>query len=279
MLLDYARERGLKRILIPAPLYAPFLSAYWVHMVTPVHWRALLPIIEGLHAESVVVSDASQTLFPQIHPLSYQTAVRLALGRIASDDVETSWSDALATSAGDVTPRKLIDQEGMMLERRQLVVQLPPQPIFQICSGLGGDRGWLYMNWAWVIRGWIDKLLGGVGLRRGRRDPDQIRVGESLDFWRVEALKTNKLLRLRAEMKVPGKAWLQFELIPLKNKQTLLTQTAFFAPKGLFGFIYWYSLYPIHSLIFRGMIRKVAERAERLDSQPKIPQRGLYARK
>jgi hypothetical protein len=122
------------------------------------------------------------------------------------------------------------------------------------------------MNWAWAIRGWFDKLVGGVGLRRGRRNPKTLRVGESLDFWRVEELEKNVLLRLRAEMRVPGKAWLQFETTPQGAGRTLLTQTAYFAPKGLFGFLYWYSLYPIHALIFRGMIRRVAERARQLNS-------------
>jgi uncharacterized protein YbjT (DUF2867 family) len=266
MLRGYAEERGLKRILIPTPVYAPRLSAYWVHMVTPVHWRAVLPLIEGLRAESIVHDDLARQLFPQIDPLDFQTAVHLALGRVHNDNVETSWSDALVTSAGDVQPYKLTQQEGMMIERRQLVVDLPPESVFRAYTGLGGNRGWLYMNWSWVIRGWADKLVGGVGLRRGRRHPDDIRVGESLDFWRVESVKPNQSLLLRAEMKVPGKAWLKFESLPLDPDKTLLTQTAYFAPKGLFGFLYWYSLYPIHSFIFSGLIRKIAERAKSLTS-------------
>jgi len=197
------------------------------------------------------------------------------LGRVHSDNVETSWSDALVTSAGDLQPYKLTQQEGMMIERRQLVVDLTPESVFRAYTGLGGDRGWLYMNWSWVIRGWADKLVGGVGLRRGRRHPDDIRVGESLDFWRVEAVNPNHSLLLRAEMKVPGKAWLKFESLPLESDKTLLTQTAYFAPKGLFGFLYWYSLYPIHSFIFSGLIRKIAERAAGL---PEIQKQNLLIR-
>lgn len=264
MLLGYAAERGLKRWLIPTPFYAPRLSAYWVHMVTPVHWRAVLPLIEGLRAESVIHDELARKLFPRIQPLGYQTAVQLALGQVQSDAVETSWSDALVNSAGDLQPFKLVEQEGMMIERRQRVVDLPRKRVFRSYTGLGGDRGWLFLNWTWVFRGWVDKLIGGVGLRRGRRHPDELRVGESLDFWRVEAIQTDQLLRLRAEMRVPGKAWIQFQSTPLEGGQTLLTQTAYFAPRGLAGFIYWYSLYPIHTFLFSGLIRKIAERAKTL---------------
>lgn len=261
MLLGYARERGLRRFLIPTPIYAPRLSAYWVHMVTPIHWRAIRPMIEGLHTDSFVHDDLAHNLFPHIRPLDFQTSVRLALGNLQSDTIETSWSDALVTSAGDVIPYTLTEQEGMMIERRKILVDISPETVFRAYAGLGGERGWLYLNWVWVIRGWLDKLFGGVGLRRGRRHSDEIRIGESLDFWRVETVEPYKLLRLRAEMKVPGKAWLQFESIPMEKGRTLLTQTAYFAPRGLSGLIYWYGLYPIHTFIFSGMVRKIAERA------------------
>lgn len=264
MLLDYSHERGLKRLLIPFPLYTPLLSAYWVHMLTPVHWRVILPLIEGLHSESVVRDDLARRLFPEINPLDFQTALHLALGRVANDDVETSWSDALVVSQGDKRPFTFTTSEGMMFERRRLLVDLPPAPVFCAYAGLGGERGWLYMNWTWQVRGWMDKLVGGVGLRRGRRHPDDIRVGEALDFWRVEAVEQDRLIRLRAEMKVPGKAWLEFQSIPQSDGKTLLTQTAYFAPRGLAGFLYWYLLYPIHGFIFSGLIRKVAGRAREL---------------
>ena len=264
MLMTYAHERGLTRILIPSPFYTPRFSAYWVHMLTPVHWRVLLPLIEGLHNESLVSNDLARKLFPEIQPLDYQTAVHLALGRVSNDDVETSWSDALVVTQGDIRPVTLTTTEGMMLERRHLVLDLPPAPVFCAYTGLGGERGWLYLNWTWEIRGWMDKLVGGVGLRRGRRHPDDIRVGESLDFWRVEAVEPDRLLRLRAEMKVPGKAWLEFQSVPQADGKTLLTQTAYFAAHGLAGFLYWYLLYPIHGFIFSGLIRKVADRARKL---------------
>jgi uncharacterized protein YbjT (DUF2867 family) len=264
MLLAYARERHLKRWLIPTPFRAPGLSAFWVHMVTPIHWRVVLPLIQGLHAESVVRDDSAQRFFPQLHPLDFPAAVRSALGHLQSEEVETSWSDALVTAMGDRRPVKLTAVEGLMFERRTLAVDLPPSVVFRAFTGLGGDRGWLYLNWVWQLRGWIDKLVGGVGLRRGRRHPDQLRLGESLDFWRVEALDPNALVRLRAEMKVPGKAWLEFQATPQPEGGTLLTQTAYFAPRGLSGFLYWYGLYPIHTVVFGGMIRKLGERAAEL---------------
>jgi len=267
MLLGYARERGLKRRLIRAPFYLPRLSAYWVHMVTPVHWRTILPLIEGLRANLVVHDDEAKQLFPNIEPLDFQSAVHLALGRVLSDAVETSWSDALVNSAGDARPYKFAIEEGMMVERRTLALETPAAALFAAYTGVGGARGWFYMDWAWAFRGWIDKAIGGVGIRRGRRHPDDIRAGESLDFWRVEDVETDRLMRLRAEMKIPGKAWLQFESIPQQDGRTLLTETAYFAPRGFWGFVYWYAMWPFHAFLFNGLIRQIASRARKLAGQ------------
>jgi len=261
MLFAYAKERGLKRFLIPTPFYAPRLSAFWIHMVTPIHWRIVLPLIEGLRAKLIVHDDLAKKLFPQIKPLDFQTATYLALRRVKIDRVETSWSDALVTTAGDVKPYTFTVEEGLMIEKRQIMVELPPEPIFRAYTGLGGDRGWLYMDWAWVIRGWLDKLVGGVGLRRGRRHPDEIWTGESLDFWRVEEIKPNRLMRLRAEMKVPGDAWLQFESLPQEDGKTLLRVSAYFDVHGVMGLLYWYSMYPFHKFIFDGLTNRLASRA------------------
>src|SRR5574339_583768 len=260
MLLGYAKERQLKRILIRTPFYAPRLSAYWVHMVTPIHWRVVLPLIEGLRARLIVRDETARKLFPQIQPLDFQTAVHLALGRIQRDHVETSWSDALVTVAGDIKPYQWKMEEGMFVETRQKLLDVSPEDVFRSYMGIGGERGWLYMDWAWGMRGWLDKAVGGVGVRRGRRHPDEIHPGESLDFWRVEDVTKNRLLRLRAEMKLPGKAWLQFESQPQDGK-TLLTVTAYFAPYGLFGFLYWYAMWPFHKFIFDGLANQVASRA------------------
>ena len=261
MLFAYAKERGLRRFLIPTPFYVPRLSAYWIHMVTPIHWRIVLPLIEGLRAKLVVHDELAKKLFPQIKPLDFQTATYLALRRIRIDKVETSWSDALVTTAGDVKPYTFKVEEGLMIERRQVLVDLPPDAVFRAYTGLGGDRGWLYMDWAWEVRGWLDKLVGGVGLRRGRRHPDEIHAGESLDFWRVEALEPDRLMRLRAEMKVPGDAWLQFESTPQDGDKTLLTVNAYFDVHGMTGLLYWYAMFPFHKFIFDGLTNRLTSRA------------------
>jgi hypothetical protein len=151
----------------------------------------------------------------------------------------------------------------MIIERRAIEVDLPPEALFRSFTGLGGERGWLYMDWAWEIRGMLDQLAGGPGFRRGRRDPDNLRAGDAIDFWRVEAVEPGRSLRLRAEMKVPGAAWLQFEATPHAGS-TLLTQTAYFAPRGLAGHMYWYVLYPFHALIFKNLVRRVADRGRTL---------------
>jgi len=260
MLLGYARERNFKRALIRTPVYAPRLSAYWVHMVTPIHWRIVAPLIEGLGAKLIVRDDTARKIFPRIKPIDFQTAVHLALGRIQRDNVETRWADALVTVMGDFKPYQFTVEEGLFIERRQALLDLAPEAVFRAYTGIGGERGWLYLNWLWVVRGWMDKAVGGVGLRRGRRHPDVIHAGESLDFWRVEAVEKNRLMRLRAEMKVPGRAWLQFESLPQDGK-TLLTSTAYFAPRGLSGFLYWYAMYPFHKFIFAGLTRQLASRA------------------
>jgi len=261
MMMIYARVRHLQRWLVPVPVLTPRLSSYWVDLVTPIPAAIARPLIEGLRNESVVRDGSARDLFPGIEPVSYETSVRRALVQLEASTVETAWSDALSSSQGDVSPVILTTQEGMIMERRQRVVDASPVEVYQIFTGLGGKRGWLYMNWAWMIRGFMDRLVGGVGLRRGRRDPDEVRVGDALDFWRVEAVEPDRLLRLRAEMKVPGKAWLQFETTPHNGNQTRLSQIAFFAPRGLLGWLYWYALYPIHGLIFSGLIERIAQRA------------------
>ncbi|MBK8834970.1 MAG: SDR family oxidoreductase [Anaerolineae bacterium] len=261
MMTQYAEVRGLKRWMIQVPVLTPRLSSYWVNLVTPIPAVIARPLIEGLRNENVVHDPVARDLFPNVAPVSYRVSVARALAKLEARDVETAWSDALSTSQGDVPPLTLTVQEGMVLERRQRIVPATPAALHAVFSGIGGKRGWFYMTWAWEIRGFVDKLIGGVGLRRGRRDPDALRVGEALDFWRVEAVEDQRLLRLRAEMRVPGKAWLQFQVTPREDGQTLLSQTAFFAPKGLFGWLYWYGLYPLHGLIFSGLIDQIARRA------------------
>ena len=261
MMLGYARVRGLRRYLVPVPVLTPRLSSYWVHWMTPIPAEFARPLIEGLRNEVVVRDDAARQLFPHVRPVGYLTAVRIALSNLTAGHVETTWSDALVTSRGDTPPLVLGTHEGMIIEQHREMVEAPAADVYAAFASLGGERGWLYADWAWHLRGALDRLVGGVGLRRGRRHPTEVRPGDALDFWRVEAVEPGRMLRLRAEMRLPGDAWLEYEARPQPGGNTLLVQTAFFAPKGLLGFLYWYLLLPAHRLIFTGLVRGVAQMA------------------
>jgi len=262
MMRTYARLRGLRRLMIPVPVLTPRLSSYWVSLVSPVPAGIARPLIEGLRNEVIVRDPAPAAAFG-LAPLPYADALQRAIDRTDRHDVESTWFDALAApdkaSLSSVTSR-----EGMIVERRQRSIAAPPERVFAEVERLGGEAGWPYANVLWRLRGLADRVVGGVGMRLGRRDPDHLRVGDALDFWRVEEVRRPSLLRLRAEMKVPGRAWLQYEVTETAAGSRLV-QTAFFEPKGLPGLAYWYGLYPIHGLIFRGSVRILAERATRAD--------------
>jgi hypothetical protein len=262
MMMGYAKARGLKRWLLAVPVLTPRLSSYWVHVITPIPAAIAQPLIKGLGNEVIVRDPSARELFPGIVPLDYAAAVRLALDKMKGQAVETAWSDALTSSQGVKTPVALISSEGMIIERRQRRVAAPAAAVYAEFTRLGGARGWLYFDWAWKLRGMADRLLGGVGMRRGRRDPAALRAGDSLDFWRVETVVPGRLIRLRAEMLVPGRAWLEFEARAEGDGAARLFQTAYFEPKGLAGLLYWYALYPIHGLIFSGLIHRLGAAAE-----------------
>ena len=262
LMLGYARARGLRRLLIPVPVLTPRLSSYWVHWMTPVPAGIAKALAEGLRNDVVVTNAKSTALFPHIVPRDYATALNGVLNDLSDGRIDTSWSDAVGPPA---IPRKLVSlesSEGRIVERRRLAVSAPGVKVYQVCAGIGAARGWYFANWAWSLRGMLDRLLGGSGLRRGRRHPDELRVGDALDFWRLEAVEPDSMVRLRSEMKLPGDAWLQFEIREREDGSTWLDQAAVFAPRGLMGLLYWYALYPIHAWIFRGMIRAIARRAE-----------------
>lgn len=270
MMHTYARIRGLRRSIIPVPVLTPRLSSYWVHWTTPVPAKVVRPLIAGLRNELIVRDNSAREIFPDIEPLDYETAVRLALKKLEEGQIETLWTDALASSKGDIPPVYFTEEQGMLIERRRMVVSAAPETVYRVFAGLGGKRGWPPYNWLWKIRGALDRLVGGVGMRRGRRHPEELRKGEALDFWRVEAVDRPNLLRLRAEMKLPGNGWLQFETKELEDGRTELTQTAFFASKGLLGLLYWYGVYPLHGPIFSKMIETVARRAEKISGELQV---------
>ncbi len=259
MMMRYAKIRGLTRRLIVVPFFTPRLSSAWIHLVTPIPSSIARPLVDGLMNEVVVNHDEARSEFPSITPLGYDEAIEFALDRYKTVGPETTWFDA-------VDVRRLPGEfagltEGMLIDRRQAHSPGSPQAVARVCSQLGGEFGWLYANRLWEFRGVLDRLVGGIGLRRGRRSASELRVGDAVDFWRVEAWEPDKLLRLRAEMLLPGKAWLQFEAIPGEGGGTTLRQTAFFEPRGIFGYLYWYGVMPFHTFIFGNMAKRIAERA------------------
>jgi len=257
MMQVYAKARGLRRLFITVPSLVPArLGARWIGVVTPIPNTLAVRLVEGILHSFVVNDDRAQELFPEIEPISCREAVQLALQRIQEQAVETHWTGAL----GDAPTYELRDSEGLVEEVRTLHVDVSPELVFRQFTALGGDRGWLVWRWAWWVRGVIDRLVGGPGLRRGRRHPQELLPGEAVDFWRVEAVEPPFLLRLRAEMKQPGRGWLQWEATP-EGGGTRLIQTAAFAPHGLFGTLYWYLLYPFHRLIFTRLVRAIADNA------------------
>ena len=261
MIKKYAKIRGLKRYLIPVPVLTPKLSSYWVHWTTPLSANITKPLVEGLKNESVVRDNKARFMFPDIDLLSYNRAVEDAILNLDKKSIETSWSDSLTSSNGNDNKVNSVMREGLIIETRKIQINSSSENVFKIVSSIGGDNGWFYANFLWSLRGYLDLLFGGVGLRRGRRHPSNLKQGDALDFWRVEKIILNKLLRLKAEMKLPGKAWLEYEIVEDKNS-THLFQRAYFMPTGLFGLIYWYSLYPLHKIIFKGLVNAIKDKVE-----------------
>ena len=257
MMLAYAEARGLRRIIIPMNVPLPILSVLWVDLMTPIPLVLAGPLVEGMSTEVVVRDPRALEVFA-VRPMNYREALALALQRLDEDGVETTWASSLA---GEPEGTSLGSHEGMLLERHQCHVKAPPQEVFRVFCALGGENGWPAGNWLWQIRGMLDRLFNGVGMRRGRRHPRDLRVGDPVDFWRVEAVEEDRLLRLRAEMKTNGDAWLQFTVRP-EGEGSRLEQIAFFEPHGLLGLIYWYSVLPFHLFVFPGMIRTLRRRAE-----------------
>ncbi len=257
MMQEFAAVRGLRRLIIPVPVLAPRLAALWVGLVTPISNRLAVPLIEGV--THPVVADTSRALkdFPEVAPLSYREAVARALRQTTENAVATRWSNALGNTPGF----ELTQEEGLIREIRRFHTTASPEATFRAFASLGGATGWLFWNWAWSLRGLMDQMVGGPGLRRGRRHPTDLEPGDAVDFWRVERVEPPHLLRLRAEMKVPGRAWLQLESEP-EGDGTMLIQTAIFEPFGLAGQLYWNLLYPVHKIMFSGLAKRLAKRAE-----------------
>lgn len=264
MMQRYARVAGLpRRRVVAVPLLTPGLSSHWVNLVTPVPIGLARPLVESLTVD-VVVRESHET-GADLDPgpcQPYDQAVRSALQRVADHTVETSWRDAelAGRSAAEPHPGDPAWTGGVLFaDVRRVTTAASAAAVFSAVRRIGGDRGWPSWRWAWTLRGWIDVAVGGVGVRRGRRDPEQLRPGDALDFWRVEEIVDGQLLRLRSEMKVPGEAWLEFRIGRTADGQrTVLTQRALFAPRGLTGRLYWWALRPFHGPIFASMAQALA---------------------
>lgn len=252
-----ASERGLpRRLIIPVPVLTPRLSSLWIHLVTPVSARIARPLAEGLRNRVVCTNDDAQRLMPQ-RLLSAREAISAALGRTKGREVETFWCGAGAIPGDPDWAGGLVFNDA-----RTARVSAPASDSFRAACRIGGERGYHGADWMWRLRGVLDRLVGGPGLRRGRRDPERLSFGETLDFWRVTAYEPDRRLELRAEMRLPGEATLAFDIEPMSENASELTLTARFKPKGLLGLIYWHSVLPLHGLVFRSMLRGLAADAE-----------------
>ncbi len=258
IMMEYARQRGLRRLVVPVPVLTPHLSSLWLTLVTPVHASVGRLLIEGLRNPTLVRDRAAEEAFP-VRPMGVERAIARALANEDHEFAATRWSDALSSGQG-LRSWGGVRFGSRIVDSRMARVKQPPIRAFTPIRRIGGETGWYYGNWLWRIRGLMDSFLGGVGLRRGRKNPELVEVGDTLDFWRVEAFEPPQRLRLQAEMKVPGRAWLEFEVTP-DGDGSQIRQTAIFDPAGLGGLAYWYALYPIHGFIFSGMLRGIAKRA------------------
>jgi len=268
MMVRYARIAHLpRRLIIPVRVLSPGLSSRWVGLVTPVPGGIARPLVESLIHEAVAGEHdiARYVPDPPGGLTGFDDAVRLALAKIGSAEVETSWSTGAWTGApADPIPTDPAWAGGSSyFDRRRRRVDAPVDVLWSVIEGIGGESGWYSFPLAWSARGWLDRLVGGVGLRRGRRDPHRLRVGEALDFWRVEEIEPGRLLRLRAEMLLPGRAWLELRATP-DGARSRYEQRALFLPRGLAGHLYWKGISPAHTLVFGGMARNIARTAERL---------------
>ncbi len=252
---EYARQRGLKRWMIPVPLLTPYLSSLWLGLVTPLYARVGRKLVESLRNPTLVSNNLAESTF-SIRPRSFREAIAHALVNEDQQFAETRWSDSYS-SAGSPRAWGGARFGSRLVDSRAISVDLPSEQAFAPIRRIGGRTGWYYGDWLWSLRGFLDLLVGGIGLRRGRRDPIELKVGDTVDCWRVEAYEPNRRLRLVAEMRLPGRAWLEFEVEPTATGSHI-RQTAEFDPVGLAGLSYWYLVYPLHQMVFAGMLRGIA---------------------
>ena len=258
MMEKTAKALDLKRVLIPLPFMSINISSYWLNLFTPVPFSIAKALIEGLKSEVVIQNDNAKKYFPNIKPISYESAVKNAIKEIEENQVISRWNDK-GDGVWDKTNQSDISK-AIFIDRKEAdISNIEASKIYQSFISIGGENGWFDFDFLWELRGIIDKLIGGVGLKRGRRSQCDLRIGDCLDFWKVVDLKENERLLLYAQMKLPGTAWLEFKIIDNK-----LIQSAYFYPKGIFGRLYWYILVPMHYFIFKNMIKSIIKKASSL---------------
>ena len=276
MMQRYARVAGLRRrLIVPVPVLTPNLSSLWVGLVTPVPSSIARPLVESLGHEVICAENdiADYVASPSEGLLGFDRAVELALQKVKEADVTTRWSSASTPGApSDPLPTDPDWSGGSLyVDKRTRRVYASPAALWRVIEGIGGEHGWYSFPLAWRVRGLLDRIVGGVGLRRGRRDQERVFVGETIDFWRVEERNDGELLRLRAEMRVPGLAWLELG-VGHEDGETTYVQRALFHPRGLFGHLYWWSVAPFHGIVFGGMARNIARAAQQLDERHPAPE-------
>ncbi len=265
LMREYARQRGLRRAMIPVPVLTPRLSSLWLGLVTPVYARIGRKLVDSLRNASVVEAPLPPATF-RIQPVGVTEAIASAVRNEDREFAETRWSDALSSS-GRRERTGSVRFGSRLVDTRTVTVPASPDAAFAPIGRIGGETGWYFADYLWRVRGFLDLLTGGVGVRRGRRHPTELAVGDTVDWWRVETCEPGRRVKLYAEMRLPGRAWLEFEVTPTVSGSTI-RQTAEFDPLGLAGLMYWYTLWPLHSYVFRGMIRRIAAATEREHQQP-----------
>ena len=258
MMIGTANALGLKRVIIPLPFMSINISSYWLNLFTPVPFSVAKALIEGLKSEVTIQNDHAKKYFPQIQPISYEDSVRNAIKEIEENQVISRWNDT-ADGVWEKNNSNQISQALYMDRKEADISHIQAQKVYQSFTSIGGENGWFAFDFLWELRGFIDKMIGGVGLKRGRRSQCDLRISDCLDFWKVVDLKENERLLLYAQMKLPGEAWLEFKI-----KDNKLIQSAYFYPKGVFGRLYWYSLVPLHYFIFKNMINSIIKKASTL---------------
>jgi len=273
LMREYARQRGLRRLMLSVPVLTPWLSSLWLGLVTPLYARIGRKLIDSIRHSTTVRDPSAREVF-RVAPSDIRTAMARALENEERTFAETRWSDAISASSSRQSSFGGVRVGPRLIDSREVAVRASTAKTFAAVRQIGGETGWYAYNWLWQLRGMIDLLVGGAGMRRGRAHFDQLRVGDTIDCWRVVGLEPDRKLRLAAEMRLPGRAWLEFE-VSQHGDVSRIRQTAVFQPSGVAGLLYWYGIYPLHCLVFRGMLNGIVMAAANNESESNSRRKGF----